>query len=196
MRLDQLPQTEEDFYYFIDCITSTLGCGGTTPTEWIERSCEFDFSGNETKMHLQQILIFIVEKLCEEYQILNPICGENPLLSNSENYQRKMEWQKFDAWFNRMRMRFEANQYENLICSVCPYSEGARAFMEKGQSIVCKKNPKIKSLFRPWFCGMLSFGDWTEDDLYSNMVKEFGDNAWKRFFAMMLNLSLQESRRS
>ncbi|MDD3887970.1 MAG: hypothetical protein PHN19_04295 [Patescibacteria group bacterium] len=185
MRLDQLPKTEEDYFVLIDCVTSTLGCGGTTPSEWVQKSAACKFDEGDPLWNLQRILVEMVNSLCDSFGIVNPI---------SERRKIDLAWFSFDAWFKRMQRLYENDNYTLLICSVCPYSEGERAFKEKGSCIACSKNPKIRRLFRPWLCGMISHGIWQEEDLYKNMVKDFGEQTWTRFFVMMLNLSIQEVR--
>lgn len=78
-----------------------------------------------------------------------------------------------------MKKLFYEINYEKIICSACPFSTGVK---NMAGTIPCGKiNGMIYRLQPPYKCGMLEFGQWTEEELYKEIRKKGGEAAITRF---------------
>ena len=83
-------------------------------------------------------------------------------------------------WYNKMKDIFYKEEYNKLICSACPFSDGVEKF--KINIIPCRINKGIMySLMEPYICGMISYEKWTEKKLYKKIFDTYGNKELRRF---------------
>lgn len=183
LRLANLPHTEEDFFILIDSILDTLAPSDELPSERFALCMQqtrlletYTISRDfEARRNLVIALISLVNNLCERFHIVYPT--NNIIALNG-----KMMITTFDTWHEIMRGRFQVNHYEGIICSACPFSLGPKQFSKRKEMVPCSRNPKLKRLLRPHLCGIISFGDLREEDLWQEIFTKFGRDAWQLFF--------------
>lgn len=174
LKLEQLPGTEEEYFVLIDSVMGVLGNDlSLSPSERYKILLERGkFGRDEINVHLFRSLTTMVEALCLTFHVQDPL-GKVHLDNTAVS---------FDDWYARMMRLYNVNNYDQLICSVCPFSLGAREFTLQGK-IVCRKNLRIRKLLQPFLCGMMSFGGWSEHDLQREIVLRHGEEVWRKFLA-------------
>lgn len=89
-------------------------------------------------------------------------------------------------WYSSSKAAHLQAEFEKIICSACPFSEGAKA---SNSHIPCKVFPGvIYQLSAPHICGMLR-NDWSQEELYTNIKKEAGEAALQAFKAKEAELA-------
>ena len=72
--------------------------------------------------------------------------------------------------------------YDNLICSACPYSKGLQKMISLDGIIPCGLfQGTIYNLRPSYLCAMISFDKYTEESFYKKIEKEHGPKALKVF---------------
>lgn len=85
-------------------------------------------------------------------------------------------------WYNKMKDLYWRVDYEKLICSACPFSEGAKEMIKMGGNIPCgKTNGVIFRLSRPFQCNFITVEGLTPKQLYEEILKKGGEVALTRF---------------
>lgn len=78
-------------------------------------------------------------------------------------------------WYRSMRKAWFAGEYEKLICSACPLSDGVERF---GDTIPCSAfRGSLYQLRTPFACEMLAEyrGDWSREKLYTEILSRSGE---------------------
>ena len=80
-----------------------------------------------------------------------------------------------------MKDMFYKEEYDKIICSACPFSNGVEQF--KIDIIPCRihSDGVIHSLMEPYVCGMISYRDWSEQRLYKKIFKVYGTEELRKF---------------
>lgn len=85
-------------------------------------------------------------------------------------------------WYQKQKAVYYGGEYNLLICSACPLSEGEEKFVRLGGQIPCKPfRGTVYKLSTPISCAMISAGDWTQLRLYSEIEIAGGKKALTRF---------------
>ncbi len=72
--------------------------------------------------------------------------------------------------------------YEKIICSACPFSEGVEKMTSFGSIIPCGAfRGSLYKLRAPHICGMLTTNVWGEEELRQEIIRKGGEVALVRF---------------
>ncbi len=83
-------------------------------------------------------------------------------------------------WYNKMKDVFYRAEYEKIICSACPFSDGVEEF--KIGRIPCRISKGIVySLLEDHICAKVSYEKWSEKRLYKEIFKTYGNKELRRF---------------
>lgn len=85
-------------------------------------------------------------------------------------------------WYHKMKKLARSIDYEKIICSACPFSEGIEKMISLGGMIPC--GAFVGSLYKlraPHICGMLTTNVWGEKELRQEIVHKGGEVALVRF---------------
>lgn len=86
-------------------------------------------------------------------------------------------------WYKKMKEIFYKAEYDKIICSACPFSEGSEKMMAL-DSIPCSVfNGMAYRLSAPHRCIMVSCNNWSEDQLRYEIKSKFGGKTLKTFIA-------------
>ena len=86
-------------------------------------------------------------------------------------------------WYHKMKEQAYREEYQGIICSACPFSKGVEYMISMGGHIPCGLiQGSIYRLHAPYACGMLNFGDMSEEDLHKAIQKK-GEKALRLFLA-------------
>ncbi len=87
-------------------------------------------------------------------------------------------------WYKRMKLENYKAEYEGMICSACPFSQGVEQMIALGGVIPCGVFPGMMyRLSRPYACGMLHGGDWSQETLDVRVIEAVGPDGLKKFRA-------------
>lgn len=77
-------------------------------------------------------------------------------------------------WYPKMKLEFFTQEHEKLVCSVCPFSGGAKAMVFMPQIPCNAINGSIYRIRNAGDCGAVNCKHWTEKQLYSEITKKGG----------------------
>ncbi len=129
----------------------------------------------------------IQEKRQEAEQLIIKL-GEKFGVIRQRDYPKVKLGQSFPAppdgkiyyfqWSQKMKKEFHRNNYENIICSACPFSEGVQKMIELDGAVPCAIFPGLLiSLSEPSQCAMLKVNGWDKVRLHKEIIKKTGENA-------------------
>jgi hypothetical protein len=84
-------------------------------------------------------------------------------------------------WYHRIEEKCYRQEYEGMICSVCPYSEGLGEMIATGGRVLCGLWTGCSRLVEPYSCAMLRLENWDEHRLYEAIREKAAEEALKRF---------------
>ena len=125
----------------------------------------------------------LVEEIGEKFGVIHP--KDCPRAKSGEEVSPAPEDKVYYwDWYNRMKMEAYKVEYAKIICSACPFCEGAEKMMSLGGTIPCSVfSGVIYYLSRPYVCAMVGRdnGDWTKKDLYREIRKKGGFKTLRLF---------------
>jgi len=81
-------------------------------------------------------------------------------------------------WYKKMKAEAYSAEYEKLICSACPFSEGIEEMINLGGVIPCSVfRGMIYRLSAPNACAMVCDKLWNKDGLYKEIQRQHGEEA-------------------
>jgi len=87
-------------------------------------------------------------------------------------------------WYQRMKQESYKAEYDGMICSACPFSEGVEKMVALGGVVPCKVfSGMMYRLTRPYACGMLHGGGWSQETLDRRITKAVGPDGLEKFRA-------------
>jgi len=97
-------------------------------------------------------------------------------------------------WYKKMQKEYYELEYEKIICSACPFSEGVEKMNALGGTIPCSVFPgMVYRLYPPYACAMIDFSSsnyWTEEQLYQEIIKKGGKKALQVFEKKLVELKV------
>lgn len=85
-------------------------------------------------------------------------------------------------WYHKMEKQACEVEYEKIICSTCPFSEGIEGMTSLRGTIPCSVFPGvINHLARPFNCAMISSDSWDEVELYDKVIEASGKEGLVKF---------------
>jgi hypothetical protein len=85
-------------------------------------------------------------------------------------------------WYKRMKQDVYRKEYEDLICSACPLSDGLERMVALGGIIPCGVfRGTIYRLRAPYQCAMTEHEIWSEQKLHEEIAKKAGETALSQF---------------
>lgn len=92
-------------------------------------------------------------------------------------------------WYSKNKDLFYRNEYDNIICSSCPYSEGADQMVKMGGTIPCSKWGGVLSRLPQNFqCAIMSFKGMAHEDFCDMLRLDHGQEALMDFCIKETNL--------
>ncbi|MFH1445621.1 MAG: hypothetical protein ABIF08_04020 [Nanoarchaeota archaeon] len=84
-------------------------------------------------------------------------------------------------WYSKMKREFYSKEYEAIICSACPLSDGLDRVIVSGDIPCSVWRGALFKLTVPYECAMVTTGTWTEKKLFQKIFKKCGKSAITRF---------------
>jgi hypothetical protein len=141
----------------------------------IEETPELRKDLNEVREKQQRL----AEEVRDNFGIILP--GDYPKREPGQELPPPPEGKKYYwTWYEEMKREIYSQEYESLICSGCPFSEGLDSFIGLGKIPCGVFRGWINNLRSPLTCAMVSTRDWTEEKLLE-LVAEKGEDALKKF---------------
>lgn len=121
----------------------------------------------------------LLVEIGEKFGVLHPSVCPQP--DANGNYPTPPEGkQHYWPWYESQKKRAWEIEYENMICSACPFSNGAEALQI---SVPCSQaSGVIYQLIAPHRCAMVDMRDWTREYLLARIART-GKGAKKKFLA-------------
>lgn len=93
----------------------------------------------------------------------------------------------YQDWYEKMKTEAWRQEYEGIICSACPFSEGAEGMRVQIPCSLWRGHGSLYNLEAPHSCGMLgkSGFDWTERKLFVEILQQHGVEALDKFRAKL-----------
>ena len=89
-------------------------------------------------------------------------------------------------WYNKMKAESYRDEYEKLVCSACPLSEGVETFISSNYIPCTAWNGCLNHLPQPFACAMLYRGSqdsWSRRKLLAHIKAKGGAEAVQKFEA-------------
>lgn len=179
MELVKQPETEVEYWEVIEALggyiwhtNHELGHGRMEPSDEIEKSLQ----------SAGQLSERLVAEIGEKFGVIHPKdClkvefGQTPPPAPDG---KKYYWD----WYKQMKQEIYRKEYEGLICSACPLSDGLERMVALGGVIPCGVwRGMIYRLRVPYQCAMTDhLGNWSETKLHEEIVKKAGWTAMEQF---------------
>jgi len=117
-------------------------------------------------------------ELCRKFSVIHPNdcptveLGKSPPLPP---VGKEFYWD----WYRRMKVAKYSKEYEGMICSACPFSNGLPEMVTTGAT-PCDIFPgRIFALWPPFECAMLQ--EWSRKKLYAEIAGKAGRETLARF---------------
>ena len=167
MRLAKQPKTERKFWEAIEYLEGTAyGMSRDLARGYIEDPTG-EVSREITEMY--ELSEKLVGEACRKYGIVTRKISLVP---------GKM---LYGDWYQKMLDNWIREEYEKIICSACPFSDGLDEMIKTGGDVPCSEwNGVLYRLGVPYLCAMTSH-NWTERELTEKIVKKGGRTALERF---------------
>lgn len=119
----------------------------------------------------------LVRELGEKFGVIHP--SDCPKMEIGQELPPAPEGKIYYwDWYKNMKAEVYKADYEKLICSACPFSEGVERMMSLGGVIPCSVfSGMIYRLLAPYACAMVRDDLWSTDRLYSEIQSQHGDDA-------------------
>ena len=179
MKVEKHPQTELEYWEVIE------GLGGfiwRMNHDLADGRIE-DPTGSISKeiSEARTISDLLVKELGEKFEIIHPndcpktkIGQKPPPAPEGKTYY----WD----WYEKTKTKAYNAEYEKIICSACPFSEGVEQMINLGGNIPCGIfTGIIHQLSAPHMCAMVDYDSWSKDKLHQEILNQHGDEALKKF---------------
>ncbi|NQT50123.1 hypothetical protein HQ571_05500 [Candidatus Kuenenbacteria bacterium] len=129
----------------------------------------------------REIQLRLVSEIVEKFGVIAP--QDCPKVEFGEESPPAPEGKIYYwDWYKKMKAESYQTEYDGLICSACPFSEGVERMISLGGQIPCGVfSGSISRLRAPHLCAMVTFADWSEDNLRVEMVVNHGEEAFVAF---------------
>lgn len=180
MNFKKKPETEKEFYEIIRYIEKVVG--GIKSDASSERITK-EIAERKIKRY-KDLLEVLFSALGLRYNIVFPenFSSKNEDMATMPNAPSGKIW--YQDWYRKMKIECRKTEYEGIICSACPLSEGAEAFAS-GKYIPCIPwGAGLCSLGKPHECAMISPPQfrWKREELLAEIRKTGGgEEAVKKF---------------
>lgn len=166
MKLEKEPETEAEYWLTIDALgeytwrmNHDLGDG---------RIKDPDCSVAQSISDGEKILERLVSEVCQKFGVIHP--KDTPKTEPGKERSPAPESKiYYHDWYDKMLSIAYKSAYQNIICSACPFSEGAGSLRGR---IPCSVFPGMAyRLKAPHICVMLEWGKhWTRERLYKEIL--------------------------
>ena len=174
MKHDGQPETESEYWEMIE------GLGGLSynTARGIRRGhIEETVEIREAMAKWGSLQLKYAEEIAQKFGV---IMEGQPPRSEADTTPAPEGKKWYWCWFDEMKRKAYSADYEKLICSACPLSEGLDEMIVLGGSIPCSAfTGSMYRLSRPWVCGMIHCDGWTEEKLLSEIRAKTGDDGVK-----------------
>lgn len=125
----------------------------------------------------------LVDEVCSKFGVIHP--RDIPQVEHRQELPAAPEGKTYYwDWYRAQKREFMKTEWEKMICSACPLSEGYEGFVISGVTIPCKPFPgSLRRLESPEKCAMVSrvWGLWTEDRLFQEILIAGGSVSLREF---------------
>lgn len=179
MKLTKWPKTELEYWFVIDFLGSFLWrINHDLAGDCIQSASE---KKNELK-EVQQTMDKLVLELAQ-FGVVHP--KECPTIRLGEEKPKAFKGKMwYWEWYKKMKKIYYSSEYENLICSACPFSNGLEELIS-GNGILCSLiDAMLYQLPEPALCAVINRGgDCSREMLLEEIRKKGGDEAVEKFKA-------------
>jgi hypothetical protein len=180
--LKKQPETEMEYWKAIE------GLGGYiwSTNHGLSRYHIEDPDGKISK-HLREVseeIQGLSREITEKFGIILPV--DYPVIAFNKELPKAPEGKRYYwDWYREMKKSYSQKEYDGIICSACPFTEGVEYMIALGGQIPCGAvQGSINRLRFPFMCGMTGWSDsWTEDQLKEEIIKKGGEQAYAVFLA-------------
>ena len=179
MELQKQPETEMEYWGIIEelgrfvwSMNHGLAYGRIQdPSGGIERDIQ----------DARQIAAQLVSELGEKFGVIS--LQDYPKVEVGQELPKAPEGKTYYwDWYKKMKELAYSIDYEKIICSACPFSEGVERMISFGGIIPCGAfRGSLYKLRVPYICGMLTTNIWGEEELRQEIVRKGGEVALVRF---------------
>jgi len=179
MKLKKQPETEVEYW---EAIEELGGYIWSTNHELCHGRIE-DEDGKIAKSieEATQISERLVTELGEKFGVIHP--RDCPRVEPGQPIPPPPDGKVYYRdWYKRMKEACYRQDYEGIICSACPFSEGLQRMIELGNVIPCGIfSGMIYRLHAPYECGMLGVDGWSIEKLYAEIIGRSGQDGLAQF---------------
>jgi hypothetical protein len=179
MELKREPKTEVEYWEIIEALGGMIW---RTKHNMADGRVE-DPNGNLAKEIevAEQISQRLITKLGEKFGVIHP--KDCPKIDSGQAVPPPPDGKIYYwDWYKKMKKVIYSKDYEEMICSACPFSEGLQRMMDLGGVIPCKVfHGMMYRLRQPYECGMLRSDGWDKKRLNAEIVKKAGKETLVQF---------------
>ena len=179
MELQKQPETEMEYWQAIE------GLGGfiwSTNHDLADGRIQDPSGGMDRDIQdARQISTRLVSELGEKFGVIPP--QDYPKVELGQKPPKAPKGKKYYwDWYKKMKKLAYSIDYEKIICSACPFSEGVERMISLGSQIPCGAfGGCLYKLRAPYLCGMLDTKSWGEEELRQEIIRKGGEAALVRF---------------
>ncbi len=179
MELTKHPETEMEYWEAIE------GLGGYVwSTNHALSHGRIEDPNGEVEKSLteaRELQVRLANEITEKFGVILP--KDCPQVKEGEEKPLPPEGKIFYwDWYSKMKQTSYSNEYEGMICSACPFSEGVEKMIGLGGQVPCSVfHGSINRLVKPYLCAMVYVKDWTDGDLLSYVKEKGGEEVLIKF---------------
>ena len=186
--LKKQPETELEYWEIIDCLGGFIWQMNHSLAHG--RIVDQDGSIKKEVDRARELSDRLVAELGEKFGVIHP--KDCPRGENGQDPPPAPDGQvHYWDWYKRMKAEVYQREYDAIICSACPFSEGVGQMISLGGAIPCGVWPgSLYKLSAPHICSMVKHHvcDWTEETLFSEILAKHGETALAIFKAKLEKL--------
>ena len=177
MEITKQPITEVDYWEVIE------GLGGFiwSTNHGVHHGHIYDPHGEVSKEieEAGQLSVRFLAEACEKFGIISP--SDYPKVEQGQTLPLAPEGKIYYwDWYKKMKNDWYQRDYDDIICSACPLSEGVQRMIDLGGVVPCSVfRGMIYHLHAPYKCGMLT--DWKKEELYEEILKNSNEETLLKF---------------
>ena len=171
MELKKQPITESDYWEVIEGLGGFIwNTNHGLAHDHIEESAEREVS--KEILEAGELSGRLLSEISEKFGIIRPV--DYPKINHGETLPPAPEGKTYYwDWYKKMKEVHYLKDYEAIICSACPFSDGLKEMISLGGVVPCGIfSGMVYHLPAPFECVMLYSKDWSREELYSKILEK------------------------
>ncbi len=126
-----------------------------------------------------ELSVRFLKEISEKFGIIPP--NDYPKVEQGQTLPPAPEGKTYYwDWYKKMKHDCYQRDYDGIICSACPFSEGVERMIDLGGVIPCSVfRGMIYHLRAPYECGMLT--NWKREELYQKILNKSDNEVLLKF---------------